>query len=158
MRPRCASCNTRENAATLPTSLEATKNCSRSRWRTKTASGWLRNTTRCIDTYDANVAPRRLVRVGTKKLASSKEKASAREVRPSIRRSNHSTRLPGQIKKYQNLRRQGRDTVQHDIADGAGSRGDESLMPFIQTRHQGRHEESDRGPTQRPSRSPRQTQ
>ena len=76
----------------------------------------------------------------------------------SVADRRQSTRSPGQIKKYQNLRGQRRTTVQHDIADCAGSRREERLMPFVQARDQCRHEESSRRPAQRPSRSPWQAQ
>lgn len=79
-------------------------------------------------------------------------------VTTSVTNSAHPLRSPGQKKKYQNLRCQRRETVQHDIADGTGPRRDESLMPFVQARHQGGHEECNRSPAHRPSRSPRQMQ
>src|SRR5271165_4317561 len=126
----CASCITAAGAGTLPASPEPTKSCSLSLWRTRMVSGRSRSTTPCIES-------------GTK---------------ASVARSAHSARRPGQEKKYQNLRRQRRTTVQDDIADGAGSRRDARLMPFVPARHQGGHEESNGSPAQGPSRSPRQTQ
>jgi hypothetical protein len=78
--------------------------------------------------------------------------------KPSIEGRTHSLRLPGEIKKNQNLRRQGRATVQHDIAEFPRSRGQKSLMPLVQARNQRRHEESNRRPAQRPAGSPRQMQ
>jgi hypothetical protein len=111
------------------------------------ASGWSRNTTRCTDDLSHKWFRKghgfRVVNLSPK---------------PSIEGRAHSPRLPGQIKKYQNLRRQGRAAVQDDIAECPSSRRQKSLMPLVQARNQRRHEECNRGPPQRPPRSPRQMQ
>jgi hypothetical protein len=55
-------------------------------------------------------------------------------------------------KKNHNLRHQRRRTIQHDVAQGPGSRGEIGLVPFIHAGHKCRHEKGNPRPTRRPAR------